>query len=968
LNWGTARAAQLFDADPFLVLAVLTLAGLGELNLLAIGEADLALHQALALLIGFGLMAFCFQARPRTRPWLGRAVYLGAVGMLMAVSAMGVSAYGAQRWLTFGSLVLQPSELAKLGLLLVLADVLGVRAGTRPRLVRVLLAFGLAAVPVVLTLMQPDLSTTALLGVVLLATLLLARVPFRLIGGAVVVGLFCAPFALRFMRPYQLARLNSFLHGTHDYQGAGWSTLQAHVAIASGGFYGIVRAPIHQLLALYLPARQTDLAFASLVEQWGLVAGGLALLAVVVLVWRLVATARLAAAPDASLMAGALAALLSAEVAISVAGNIGSAPLAGVPFPLLSYGGTAATAHLAALGLVLGVRRHARERRLWRVGMPALPPRMVRLLGLGMAGLMLGLGGLTYQVQLAQSAALGSFGVAQMTRCTRLPAPRGVIEDRHGVPLAVNDPTAQVFVVPALIEGEPGYLSRLTTLAGLGPEALKAIRGAPPQTLALNVAQVPAEVGARVAEANLPGVQVVATQKRHYPYGPLLGPVLGWVGVLTAEDSSHRYLALDAYVGRAGLERQYDWILRGRDGYQCLLVDPKGVPVTVSDVVAPLPGTTLRLSLDLQLQQQATAVLADAMRKNPYHPDQGALVVMDARGGQLLALASVPAYDDNLYGPPIDLAALRAASRAPGDPMLEHATQTAMPPGSTFKLVVAAADTVYNAIPPAQVIPTGYTFALGTSVFHGWGPLPPQNLTQAIAWSNDVYFYKLALALGPERMAGVAKELGVGEPTGIDLPGETPGLLGTPESMSAVGVTWYPGSTVIMGIGQGYVTATPLQNARWTAAVAAGKLVTPRLALAERPAGQDSYYLVPGARAPVPLSFAAKLGPVRDGLRLAVTQGTGTMLRDLPIAAGGKTGTAEDPSAPTHQADAWFTSVAPVNDPQVVITMVVRGGGEGHQVSEPAVRQLWGWYLAHRAQVDATTAALPADVLERLPN
>jgi cell division protein FtsI/penicillin-binding protein 2 len=216
-------------------------------------------------------------------------------------------------------------------------------------------------------------------------------------------------------------------------------------------------------------------------------------------------------------------------------------------------------------------------------------------------------------------------------------------------------------------------------------------------------------------------------------------------------------------------------------------------------------------------------------------------------------------------------------------------------------------------------------------------------------------------------MAAVARELGVGEPTGVDLPGESPGLLGTPESMASAGVPWYGGSTVIMGIGQGYVTATPLQDARWTAAVASGTLVTPRFALAERPAGQDSYYYVLGARPPVPLSFAANLGPVRDGLRLAVTQGTGTMLRDLPIAAGGKTGTAEDPSAPTGQADAWFTSVAPVNDPQIVMTMCVRGGGEGHQVAEPAIRQLWGWYLAHRTQVDATTPPLPVELLERLP-
>jgi cell division protein FtsI/penicillin-binding protein 2 len=437
--------------------------------------------------------------------------------------------------------------------------------------------------------------------------------------------------------------------------------------------------------------------------------------------------------------------------------------------------------------------------------------------------------------------------------------------------------------------------------------------------------------------------------------------------VLTAEDTAHRFLPGDAFVGRAGLERQYDWLLRGRDGYQCVFVDPLGAPVQVAEVVPPVPGSSLRLSLDLELQKQATAILADTMRKDRYHPDQGSIVVLQAQTGEVLAMASLPAYDNNLYGPPVDINALRQAANAAGDPMLEHATQTALQPGSTFKLVVAAADAVYDAIPPRQVISTGYTFALGTTVFHGWGYLPPQNLTQAIAWSNDVYFYKLAMALGPERMGTVAAQLGVGEQTGIDLPGESPGLLLTPASVGELGLTWYAGSTVIMGIGQGYVTATPLQVARWTGAVASGNLVTPRLALGERPAGQSGYLQVqrPGtARLP----FAGSLQPVRDGLRLAVTQGTGTMLRDLPIAAGGKTGTAEDPSAPTGQPNAWFTSVAPVDNPQVVITVAVRGGGEGHEISEPAARQLWGWYLGHRAEVDATSPLLPAELLDRIPN
>ena len=942
-----------FKADLGLLAGVAALVLLGELNLLAIGESGLAFHQLLAVLVGAVLLIAARRSRSASWAWLGRCAYVIAVAMLLAVAVTGASAFGARRWLSVGSLVLQPSELAKLGLLLVLSDVLAQPWSLRRRLAA---ALALTAVPVALTLLQPDLSTTCLLLLVALAALTLARVPFRVIAGLAAAATVAAPLAIALLRPYQVARLNAFLHGHSDPQGAGWSELQAHIAVASGGFFGTARMPLHGLMALYLPARQTDLAFASLIQQWGLIAGCAALVAVLLVVLRLVATAWLARTASGAILSGCLAILLAGEVGISVAGNLGKAPLAGVPFPFLSYGGTAAAAHLAALGLALSARRDAQSHRLWTVGLrPRLSATAVRLAAAGLAALVASLSFFTYETQQAQ-AGMREMALDQMTRCGRLPAPRGIITDRHGVAVAVNDGASQVWAVPAFLlrpSLEPSR--RLEALLGLQPGALEKELAGQQREILVGLGEVSPATAAKIREAGLPGVQLTPSMRRHYPYGAMLGPMLGFAGIVTAEDVDHRYLPPGSVVGRAGLEAQYDLLLRGRDGYQCVMVDPSGVPVEVAALQAPVEGGTLRLSIDLGLEREATERLWGAMQgiNGQTKGSEGSAVMIDPRDGQVLAMVSEPSYDNNIFGPPVDLDALTRFYQAPGWPMLEHTTQLAVAPGSTFKLVVAAADTIYGAIPPAQVIPTGYTFSIGTTVLHGWGPLPPQRLDQAIAWSNDVYFYKLAQALGPERMAEVAFSLGAGRLTGIDLPGETAGLLGTPDSVRRSGQAWYPGTTVIMGIGQGYTTATPLEVARWTGAVATGQLVTPHLGLGRR-LDRATDFVALSTGDPVTLPFAGALQPVRDGMRQAVTEGTGTMLKDIPIEAGGKTGTAEDTSNPDGSTNAWFTAAAPMSSPEVALTVLVRGGGEGHMTSEPVARDVLAYYAAHRDEIRAT--------------
>ena len=950
------RARGRPDVLAMLAMAVLIVGGL--LNLHALDGTSLVQHQLVVVAVGVLMFLLLRRFRAASLRWLGWSCYLLSIVLLLAVDVVGVTSYGARRWLDLGSFTLQPSELAKLGLLLVLADVLG---SNRSWLRRLTLALLIAAVPIGLVVTEPDLSTATVLLALTLVMLVLGRIPIRVIVGLAGAVAVAAPFAERLLQPYQLDRLHAFLNGSRSSSGPGWTILQAHIGLAWGGLTGQSRQPMHLLLADYLPERETDLAFASLVEQWGILAGVLAVVAAAVLVWRIAVASRHARTAGAGLAAAGFGALIGIEVVVSVAANLGLVPTAGVPFPLLSYGGTAAAVHIAALGLVLGVRAEADRQRLW-LPLPGRRsyPRLIRLTAVAVGGGLIAMTGFAWHLQRTSGASLREAGLTQMTRCVSVPAPRGVITDRHGVALAVNVAQYQVRIVPALLSGRAR--DSLAALIATSPGYLDSLIKASRSSITVDVATLPAATAARVDAAHLAGVVVVQSSRRYYPYGSLLGPLLGWTGVATAADVA-RWPGLPSgeIVGRAGLEQTYDPILRGQDGQECVYVDPSGRPVAMAPSTAPVPGASLRLSIDLGLQQRLTAALASGMAEPPAG-DMGGATVIDPRNGQVLAMASLPAYDDNVFGPPVNGQALGQLDSAPGSPMLEHVTQAVAPPGSTFKLVVASADMTHQVLAPDQVITTGGAWTLDGHVFHNWSDLPPQDLPQAIAWSNDVYFYQLAWALGPDAIASTARELGVGQPTGIDLPDESSGFLGTPSSVPGIGATWYPGSTALLGIGQGYLDVTPLQDAIWTSAVATGSVVTPRLGLAFGPAAHSgsATFTDLSTAAPRRLPFAAELGPVRAGMRAAVTGGTAGPLSSLPAPAGGKTGTAEDPGAPSGN-DSWLSAVAPFDPgtgatPTIEVTAYIHGG-DGHASATDVVRAAMSYYFSHEKAIVATPPA-----------
>ncbi|WP_308259099.1 FtsW/RodA/SpoVE family cell cycle protein [Pseudonocardia sp. H11422] len=943
--------------DLLAVVAALVMVGLGLANLWAVDGMAMAVRQAVIAGVGVLLLALLWRFRVRLLTVLGWVCYGSAVLLLGAVLVVGLSANGATRWIGIGSFTFQPSELAKLGLLLVLAAVLG---SDRPAWQRFALAVVLALVPIVLTVLQPDLSTTTLLVVLSVGMLVVGRIPARFLLPLFAAAAVLAPLVIGLLRPYQVERLGTFLTGSHESpSGSGWAVQQARIAVGSGAAFGQPGDPVNVLRAQYLPERETDLALASLVGQFGLLAGAAVVVAAIVLVWRLALASRAPRTPHGALVGSGLAILFGVETVVSFGGNLGLLPLAGVPFPLLSYGGTALVVHLAALGVVLGVRRDGARRRLW-----AVPrwrnrrPRMVRAVALGLSALLVAFGLYGWRLQADHGEALLIAAENQMTRCIRLPAERGMITDRHGAALAINaggadSGLAQVVAVPALLRAAPDDVARLAALTGQPVEAVQsALDGVPATTLAVKVAEVPAATGAEVGAAEITGVLVVPELRRLYPTGPLLAPALGFAGVATPADVKRwPDLPPGEIVGRAGLEQQYDSVLRGLNGQQCVFVDPSGVPVAMGARTEPVPGATVRLSLDLGLQQRLTAGLAGALRGQK-RSALGAAVAMDPRDGQILAIASLPSFDNNLYGPPVDARALQDAASAPGNPMLEHVTQASVPPGSTFKLVVAAANMVHPTFPPNQVLPTGAGFTLGGHTFGNWKPMGPMDLVQSIAWSNDVYFYKLATTMGPDPMIETARELGVGRPTGIDLPAESPGYLGTPDTVGDIGATWYGGSTVILGIGQGYLHLTPLQNARLTGAIATGNLVTPRLGLATGTDQSAFTGLPPSAATPLP--FAGSLGPVRDGMLAAVTGGTARRLSDLGVPVGAKTGTAQDGALAADHYDNWMTAAAPMNDPTIVMTAMVQGPGLGSNNAGIVVHDAMRFYLDHQAEILAT--------------
>jgi penicillin-binding protein 2 len=438
----------------------------------------------------------------------------------------------------------------------------------------------------------------------------------------------------------------------------------------------------------------------------------------------------------------------------------------------------------------------------------------------------------------------------------------------------------------------------------------------------------------------LPGVITEVEPQRVYPTSRFAAHLLGYVREASDEQLKQGRYRRGEMVGQSGLERLLDEYLRGQDGGERIEVDAMGRPVRRVQATEPHAGAQVITTIDRGIQEAAERAMEGLA---------GAVVVMDPRNGDVLAMVSTPAFEIDRFTGTIDRDAWMRVVQDPNFPLLNRTIQTQYAPGSVFKIVVAAAGLQERSITPLDRSYCNGEFHLGTATFKDWkeGGHGTVDLHHAIAQSCNIFFYEAGLKVGGAAIVKYASTFGFGQPTAIDLPGEKSGLLPKPQTVrgrQGKTMAYPPGETVNMSIGQGTVLVTPMQVARFMAAVAnGGVLWRPRLVQrVERPdrvVWSDQGQVAGHAElSPVVWAF------LRQSLWAVVNDnGTGAAARIPGLDIAGKTGTAQmiaKSKAEKGQDHAWFAAFAPAKAPEVVIVVLVERGGKGGQVAAPIARKI----------------------------
>ena len=590
-----------------------------------------------------------------------------------------------------------------------------------------------------------------------------------------------------------------------------------------------------------------------------------------------------------------------------------------------------------------------------------------------------------WRLQIVEGHSFRQLADINRFRVSPVEAPRGVIYDRNHNILAANKPSFDVSIVPAALpKDNPGQIyAELSKLIGVSAsdiaETVKQRQGDDFTPVAVK-RDVERDVVMLVEERHLklPGVIVVPESSRLYPYGSLTSHLLGYMlpitgEQLTAKQASEKALGYRAEdrIGAAGVEATYEKELRGIPGKKLYEVDATERPVSDIRVDGPDSGHNLTLSLDIDLQKDVTKILQTGMGESLF----AVAIVMNPKNGQILAMTSIPAYDNNLFTGVVKGSDLQKLLDDPRKPMIDYAIGGTFPPGSTFKLVTASGalqEKVANenteiTCPGYLLVPNQYNPSLSQRL-PCWGVHGKETFVTGLSNSCDTYFYTLGGGtptfdgLGNQRLASYAKMLGYGAPTGIDLPGELVGLVPTDKwKVDNWSEAWLKGDTYNMSIGQGFVLATPLQVANATNAIAnGGRLLKPRIVSAISDAeDQPIRGVEPEAIRDIGID-PQNLELVKRGMQGVMFNDDvkGVNIPELKIA--GKTGTAEYPGEkdakgimPTH---GWFTAFAPYDDPQVSVTVFVQRGG-GPSTAVPIAMEIFKRYFHYTAPSTTPTPA-----------
>jgi penicillin-binding protein 2 len=540
---------------------------------------------------------------------------------------------------------------------------------------------------------------------------------------------------------------------------------------------------------------------------------------------------------------------------------------------------------------------------------------------------------------------------------------RGMIFDRHGELLVDNRPSYDLYVLPEEIQGRKGIFGRLAGLIDLDPamaekKVRRLSRGYSFKPILIK-ANMPRDelVLVETNLFNLPGIMIQVRPQRHYIYDMFGSHVIGYLGEISeTELNSGNYPANKSgdFIGKFGVEGRYQKFLNGFRGGEQVEVDAAGRRLQVISRQAPIPGYNVSLTIDKDLQLLAEEQLREK---------KGAIVALNPKNGEILAMASCPAFDPNLFVGGIEKVEWNRILYSEDHPLQNRAVSGQYPPGSVFKIVVALAGLEEGILDPQEESVCYGRIRVGRRLYncwrkHGHGRV---DLHKAIVQSCDVYFYRLGRRLGVDKIAHYAKKLGLGTRSGFDLGFERAGLIPTTQwKLKRWGVPWQAGETLSTAIGQSFVLVTPLQMVRVAAAVFnGGRIYEPHII---RWIGKDDelvYKSTPKLTAEIKVN-PENMALIKEGLIGVVNErhGTGGRARIKGATVAGKTGTAQvvnletekelvtDGEIPEEFRDhAWFVAVAPAEDPQVAVAIIVEHGGHGGSAAAPIAKEMIVAYL-----------------------
>jgi penicillin-binding protein 2 len=584
----------------------------------------------------------------------------------------------------------------------------------------------------------------------------------------------------------------------------------------------------------------------------------------------------------------------------------------------------------------------------------ALRRRLIVAICMSLLGFLVLLGQL-WNLQILQGDEMRASSESNRIRLRRVQATRGTVLDRHDRVLIDSRPSFDAVLVPEDARDLPLTIETLAQLLGQSTAEMHALLAQTSERPPFEELTVRRDlswdevVALETHQLDLPGVSLQITPRRSYPLGTELAHLLGYVSEASKRDLANdpRYRMGDL-VGKSGLEKQWEQHLRGVSGGQQIEVDAVGRKLQVLREVEEVPGNIVRLTIDLDLQNAAAQALGG---------NDGVVVALDPNSGDILAYVNHPSFDPNLFARGIRPDEWRALVSDKVKPLNNRAIQGQYPPGSTFKIVVATAALEEGVINPFTRISCSGGVWFGNHYFRCWkkGGHGSMNVHEALVQSCDTFFYQVAQRLGIDTIAKYARAFGLGAPTGIRLEHEQGGTI--PDvawKRKRFKQPWYAGETLSVAIGQGYVTATPLQMANLIATVAVGKRFRPRyVSDVETPDGEVVHTEETEVTGALPVRDTT-LRQVREALRDVVMtdRGTGKRGRVKGIEVAGKTGTSQvvtlgkervkASKLPRNQRDhAWFVAYAPVEEPQIAVaTLVEHADGGGGAVAAPIAQKV----------------------------